>query len=147
MPARLRGLMKARPPVGTSHQIHFVVDAEQVIDFTSGGMPAVLSTPRLIGYLERTAREALEPFLETTERTVGVEIELRHLAPTPLGAQVTCLARVIGTDGIFVTYHLEARDDQELIARGIHKRAIIRTENFARRVAAKAAATTTRRAD
>ncbi len=131
--------MKTRPPVGTSHQIEFVVDAEQVIDFNAGGMPAVLSTPRLIGYLERTAREALEPFLESSEQTVGVEIEVRHLAPTPLGARVRCLARVIGTDGIFVTYHLEARDEQEVIARGVHKRAIIRVENFARRVAAKAA--------
>ncbi len=131
--------MKSRPPVGTAHELRFTVGPEHVIDFATDGMPAVLATPRLIGLLERTAREALYPFLEANERTVGVEIELRHLAPSPLGANVTCLARVIGTEGAFVTYHIEARDEHELIARGIHKRAVIRVESFARRVRAKSA--------
>ena len=102
-------------------------------------MPAVLSTPRLIGLFERTAREALETFLEPNERTVGIEIELRHLAPTPLGKSVTCTARVIHAEGAQVTFQIEARDEQEIIARGLHKRAVIRVEDFARRVAGKAA--------
>jgi predicted thioesterase len=67
-----------------------VVEQKHVIDFATDGMPAVLSTPNLIGLLERTAREALSPLLEANERTVGMEIEVRHLAPTPLGAKVTC---------------------------------------------------------
>jgi predicted thioesterase len=126
--------MKNRPPTGTSHEISFVVGPEHIIDFAEDGMPAVLATPRLIGLLERTAREALSPYLEPDERTVGVEIELRHVAPTPLGAKVTCHARVIGSDGPFVNYQIEARDEQELIARGTHKRAVIRTGRFARRL-------------
>jgi fluoroacetyl-CoA thioesterase len=129
--------MKTRPQTGATCELPFVVGPEQVIDFATDGMPAVLATPHLIGMLERTARQAIAPFLEPNERTVGIEIELRHLAPTPLGATVTCLARIIGSDGPFVTCHLEARDAQELIARGIHKRAVIRVESFARRVAAK----------
>ena len=129
--------MKSRPPTGTSHHLTFVVGAEHVIDFAKDEMPAVLATPRLIGLLERTAREALDPYLEADERTVGVEIELRHLAPTPLGGQVTCSARVISTDGPFVNYQLEARDQYEVIARGIHKRAVIRTSRFAKRLKEK----------
>lgn len=131
--------MKSKPPAGTAHELRFTVGSEHIIDFATDGMPAVLATPCLIGLLERTAREALYPFLETNERSVGVEIDLRHLAPTPLGANVTCLARVINSDGSFVTLHIEARDERELIARGLHKRAIIRVESFARRVAAKKA--------
>jgi predicted thioesterase len=110
---------------------------EHIIDFATDGMPQVLATPRLIGLLEQTAREALYPFLEPNERTVGVEIDLRHLAPTPLGGQVTCVARVISTEGVFITYQIEARDRLEVIARGVHKRAVIRVQSFARRVAAK----------
>ena len=102
-------------------------------------MPSVLSTPRLIGLFERTAREALEPFLEPNERTVGIEIELRHLAPTPLGKNVTCTARVIHAEGAQVTFQIEPRDEQEIVARGLHKRTVIRVEDFARRVARKAA--------
>ena len=101
-------------------------------------MPAVLSTPNLIAILERTARQAIEQFLEADERSVGVEIELRHLAPSPLGARVTATTRVIGATGRFVDYQIEARDGNELIARGVHKRAVVRTSSFAERVKPKA---------
>ena len=129
--------MKSRPKVGTTGELRFTVAQEHVIDFASDGMPAVLSTPHLIGLLERTAREALCPFLESGERTVGMEIDLRHLAPTPLGASVTCHARVIGAEASTVTFHVEARDEHEVIARGLHKRGVIRVESFAKRVARK----------
>src|SRR5437867_5963740 len=132
--------MKSVPRVSTSGELQFVVEQKHVIDFATDGMPAILSTPNLIGLLERTARETLEPVLEPNERSVGMEIEIRHFAPTPLGATVTCQARVIATDEATVTFHLEARDEHELIARGVHKRAVIRLESFARRVARKSTA-------
>ena len=131
--------MKSRPRTGTVGELKFVVEEKHVIDFANDGMPAVLSTPNLIGLLERTAREALQPFLEPNERTVGIEIDIRHLAPTPLGQTVTCTARVIQAEGLSVTLQIEARDEHEMIARGVHKRAVVRVESFARRVARKAA--------
>ncbi len=130
--------MKSRPPTGTVGELRFVVSAEHVIDFATDGMPAVLSTPRLIGLIERTARESLYPFLDPDERTVGMEIELRHFAPTPLGAPVTCTTRVIQAAGSQITFQVEARDAHELVARGLHKRAVIRVDGFSRHVARKA---------
>jgi predicted thioesterase len=129
--------MKARPKIGTTGEIKFVVAPEHAIDFATGGMPAVLSTPKLIGLIERTARESLYPFLEDNERTVGSEIEIRHLAPTPLGKQVVISTRVIGGEGKLWDFQFEVRDEHEVIARGLHKRAIITVESFARRVAKK----------
>jgi fluoroacetyl-CoA thioesterase len=129
--------MKTRPRTGTLGEYKFVVGAEHVIDFATDGMPAVLSTPKLIGLIERTARESLYPFLDSNERTVGVEIEVRHLAPTPAGSTVTILTRVIQAEGKTVDLQFEVRDDQEMIARGLHKRAVITVEGFARRVAKK----------
>lgn len=115
----------------------FTVAQEHAIDFTTGGMPAVLSTPKLIGLIERTARESLYPFLDDNERTVGAEVEIRHLAPTPLGQEVTINTRVIGGDGKLWDFQFEVRDQHEVIARGLHKRAVITVESFARRVARK----------
>src|SRR5262245_60503253 len=132
--------MKRAPKVGTTGELQFVVDQKHCIDFATDGMPAVLSTPNLIGLIECTARGALTPFLESDERTVGTEIELRHLAPTPLGARVTVLTRVIHAEGRLVTFQVEARDGDELIARGVHTRAVIRTASFARRVQTKSKA-------
>jgi fluoroacetyl-CoA thioesterase len=130
--------MTSSPKIGTTGELQFVVEQKHAIDFATDGMPAVLSTPNLIGLLERTARKALEPFLEPDERSVGVEIELRHLAPTPLGAEITCLARVYHVEGRKVDFQIEAREHGQLIARGLHKRAVIRIENFARQVAKRA---------
>ncbi len=123
--------MTSPPKIGTTGEFQFVVEQKHAIDFATDGMPAVLSTPNLIGLLERTARKALEPFLEADERSVGIEIELRHLAPTPLGEHVTCLARVIHVDGTKIAFQIEARDRHDLIARGLHKRAVIRVQRFA----------------
>lgn len=131
--------MKVAPRIGTVGETTFVVAATHCIEFATGGMPAVLSTPNLIGILERTARQAIAPFLDAEQRSVGVELELRHLAPTPLGARVTATARVIGCTGRFVDFQIEARDEQELIVRGVHRRAVIRVEAFAKRLQAKSA--------
>ena len=130
--------MKSAPKIGTTGEFSFVVGSEHIITFASDGMPAVLSTPNLIGLIERTARESLQPFLEADERTVGMEIELRHLAPTPLGARVTITTRVIHTEGREISFQVEARDEEELIARGVHKRAVIRVGSFTKRVQSKA---------
>src|SRR5574341_1405560 len=98
--------MKTPPKIGTANELQSVVEPKHLIDFATGDMPAVLSTPNLIAYLERTAREALAPFLEDGERSVGMEIELRHFAPTPQGQKVTCTARVIATDGSRITFQV-----------------------------------------
>jgi predicted thioesterase len=132
--------MKTRPPFGLVGELKLTVGSEHVIDFASDGMPVVFSTPKMIGLIERVARESLYPFLEANERTVGVEVDIKHLAPTPLGASVTILTRLIGVEGVFLDFTTEVRDQHELIARGLHKRAVIRVESFARRVARKSAA-------
>jgi predicted thioesterase len=138
--AAFANLMKSTPKVGTVHEISFVVEQKHVVEFAGdGGMPAVLSTPNLIGILERTARQSLVPFQDDTERSVGIEIELRHLAPTPIGKTVICATRIIHAEGREVAFHVEARDDKEVIARGSHRRHVIRVERFAKRVREKEA--------
>ena len=130
--------MKSAPKIGTVGETAFVVEQKHCIELATDGMPAVLSTPNLVGILERTARQAIAPLLESDERSVGVELDLRHLAPSPLGSKVTATAKVIGTAGRFVDFQIEARDEHELIVRGVHKRAVIRVNAFTKRVLAKA---------
>ena len=131
--------MKSRPRIGLTGELAFKVERQHAIDFTADGMPAVLSTPNLIGFLERTARETIAGCLDDGERSVGSEIELRHLAPTPVGQTVHCTARVIHVEDRAVTFQVSARDECEVIARGLHKRAVIRVDRFAQRVQDKSA--------
>lgn len=130
--------MKSAPKIGTTRLFSFQVDATNRITFADAEMPAVLSTPWLITYLEFTARDLLaEHCLEPHERSVGTYVEVEHLAPVPEGFTVTCKARVIHVAGEVVTFHVEAADTTEPVARGIHRRRVIDAARFARRVTHK----------
>ncbi len=129
--------MKSRPPIGTVGELAIPTDMKHAVEFHGDGMPAVVSTPHLVGFLERTARETIAACLDADERSVGIELDIRHLAPTPVGQTIHCTARVISVEGSKVQFQIEARDAHEVIVRGLHKRAVIRTESFSRRVKAK----------
>ena len=133
--------MKRQPKIGEAAEIRFTVAPEHAIEFHEEGMPAVLSTPWLIWFLEHAARKALAPIRETTESCVGVHIDLEHLAPTPIGSDVVCTARIIHGEGKVVSFQLQAFEGPELIARGVHKRRVIRIDRFAARVRSKVGST------
>ena len=126
--------MKSRPRIGEVGELAIPTDMKHAVEFAGDGMPAVVSTPNIIQFLERTARQLLTPHLDAEERSVGVEIDIRHLAPTPIGQTIHCTARVMAVDGSKISFQIEARDQHEVIVRGLHKRAVIRTESFTRRV-------------
>ena len=129
--------MKSRPRPGQSAKIRFVVEAKHIIDFAEEGMPAVLATPWLIWFMEHPAREAMLPHLEPTESTVGTLVDIEHLAPTPLGQAVNCRAQVLRSEGSQFLFKLEAFDEREKIANGLHKLNVIDKARFAGRVARK----------
>ena len=84
--------MKRSPKIGEAAELSFVVTEQHVIDFADDQMPAVLCTPWLIWFLEHAARETMLPLLDADESTVGLQVDVEHLAPTPLGHKVTCTA-------------------------------------------------------
>lgn len=129
--------MKEKPRTGMIGEERIVVGPSNRISFLDGRMPAVLSTPWLVAHLEYAARDAIKSCLEEHERSVGTMVELEHLAPVPEGFGVVCRARVIHVDGLVVTFQLEAHDDVEQVARGLHKRRIIDVDRFARRLERK----------
>jgi fluoroacetyl-CoA thioesterase len=129
--------MKHVPKIGAVGEQRFVVEPKHAIDFADDEMPAVLCTPWLIWFLEHAAREAVLPCLEPGESTVGTEVEIQHLAASPLGSVITCQARVVRVDGAEVWFQMEARDESETVAKGFHKLRIIRKDRFAARVSKK----------
>ena len=129
--------MKRSVRIGETGEIKFVVTEQHVIDFADEQMPAVLCTPWLIWFLEHAAREAVLPLLDADESTVGAQVEVEHLAATPIGQNVTCTARVINTDKRLITFQLTATDEHEKIARGLHKLHVIKCDRFKARVDAK----------
>ena len=129
--------MKTQPKIGTTGERKFTVETAHAISFGQNGPPPVLSTPWLAWFLEHAALDAALPFLEPEEITVGTRVEIDHLAPTPLGANVTCTARIVHSEGPLISYQLEARDEHETIARGFHKRRAVKVDRLAARVQKK----------
>ena len=110
---------------GQTGDLLWVVDPTMTI--TLGGLPAatVFSTPFMIMLMERAAREALRPFLEDSEESVGVEVQVEHLGPAALGDTVRGLARVTAVDGRRVHFAVQAFAGDREIGRGTHRRAVV----------------------
>lgn len=100
-------------------------------------LPAVLSTPRLIGCLEITAHRAILPFLAEGQTSVGSVVTITHLTATPLGMRAHFQAELLEVSGRRLRFRLEAWDEVEKIAEGEHVRFIIDRARFDARLAEK----------
>jgi len=129
--------MRGTPRIGATGERKFTVETAHAISFGTDSPLRVLSTPWLVWFLEHAGLDAALPFLDPGEITVGTRVEVDHLAPTPLGAEVTCTARIVHTEGPVISFQLEAGDGQETIARGFHKRRVVKVDRFAARVRQK----------
>lgn len=129
--------MKDVIKIGTVGEERFIVSQQHLIDFVQDGMPEILCSPWLIWFLEHAARNAVLPYLEPGESTVGVVINVEHQAATPPGAEVVCRARVIYTDGPVISFQFEAYDEHEKIAGGTHKLRVIQAARLAKKIERK----------
>ena len=128
--------MKPGLIIGMQGSLNWVVDASHVITLGGDSRAAVLSTPNMILLMERAAREALREFLEPGEESVGVDVNIRHLAGAPLGATVHGVAKVVGFDERRVSFEVEAWAGQRQLGRGTHSRAIVQLSRLIENLAA-----------
>jgi fluoroacetyl-CoA thioesterase len=115
-----------------------VVQATHTASHLGSGGVEVLATPAMIALMEEAARTSVDPKLEPGQMSVGVNVNVSHLAATPMGMRVTARAELLGVDGRKLTFKVEAYDEKEKIGEGTHARAIINVERFMSRVHEKA---------
>jgi fluoroacetyl-CoA thioesterase len=127
----------ANIPVGTKGEQKLLVTSEVAISFLGLENARVLSTPHMIGYMERTCRDTVLPLLEPGHDTVGTHVNVSHLAAAPLGMTVTFTAEVTGVSDRRIQFRVEARDEKETIGEGTHERAIINVAKFTTKMAQK----------
>lgn len=91
----------------------------------------VFSTPAMIGLMERTCVDLTEPYLDENEQTVGIHVDVYHLAPTKIGQSITVTAELTEVKDHKLRYSLSATNDEGVkIGAGNHRRAIINTKRF-----------------
>jgi fluoroacetyl-CoA thioesterase len=91
----------------------------------------VFSTPAMIGLMEYTCVLLVAPYLDEDEQTVGIHVDVRHVAPTRIGQSVTVTAELLEINGNKLRFAVSAVNDQGVkIGEGTHRRALINTERF-----------------
>jgi predicted thioesterase len=113
-----------------------VGDTETAAQLGSGSIP-VYATPALVALMEKAAVQALDGHLPTGQTTVGGQIDVRHLAATPVGMKVRARAELIEVSGHKLTFHIQAWDESEQIGGADHVRFIIDEEKFMAKVRGK----------
>jgi fluoroacetyl-CoA thioesterase len=131
---------------GTEHMQTLMVDDTLVVPAVSEhftgfrDMPPVFATAFMVGFIEWACIEAMRPYLEPGEHTVGTRIDVSHTAATPAGMNVTAFVELIEANGRKLTFRVTCRDETDVIGEGVHERVVINPEKFMQRVSAKRAA-------
>jgi predicted thioesterase len=124
--------------VGQTGEVRVSVESGMLASAVGSGSLEVLSTPWLVALMERAACAAVEGRLgDAAQTTVGVRLDVRHLAPTPRGLEVRARAELVEVDGRRLVFRVEAFDAQERIGEGTHERAIVNANRLQERADAK----------
>lgn len=131
-------------PSGLNHITDIVIDEHLTVPQVSvalsafADMPPVFATAYMVGFIEATCIEALIPFLDDDEATVGTHVDVSHIAATPVGMRVTANVELVEAEGRRLRFKVVCRDEAEVICEGFHERSVINRGRFMTRVDAKA---------
>ena len=114
-----------------------VTPAHLANQFKDAALPQVFATPMMVTAMENAALNAVRDYLDPGESAVGTMVNIRHLAPTPVGHRITAQAEVTKVDGRRIEFTVSARDDIEEIGAGTHERMVVDMARLDRRLAAK----------
>jgi fluoroacetyl-CoA thioesterase len=124
---------------GMTREDNFEITLENSAIHLGSGSSRVLATPWMIAFMERVSHRLLTCCLPEGYSSVGTHLDVRHLAPTPVGATIRVRAEVQLVDGYRVIFLIEAWDSQEKIGEGTHERVVIEEARFWKRVEKKMA--------
>ena len=114
-----------------------LVCAENTAAAVGSGALEVFSTPSMIALMEKAAMDTVSPYLEAGQGTVGIKLDVSHLAASPIGMAVRAEAELIGIEKRTLTFKVSDYAGEELIGEGTHQRAVILNERFMEKTLAK----------
>jgi fluoroacetyl-CoA thioesterase len=119
--------------IGMSAERSLVVPPEQTVGHLLAGMPMVFATPMMILQMELTSGDAIRQQLQPGWVTVGTEVNIRHLAATPVGATVRTTAKVITVERRVIRFEVASFEGERKIGDGFHARGLVNIESFNKR--------------
>jgi predicted thioesterase len=122
--------MKKELEVGIKHTENKLVTSKDTAIQHGSGNLEVFATPAMIALMENTAFKTVLPYLSDGQDTVGFEVNIRHLKPTPINQTVTCEATLTETAGKKLVFEVVVWDEKDVIGKGRHVRYIIEKDKF-----------------
>jgi len=116
--------------VGMTAERTLVVPPDRAIGHFVEGMPMVYATPMMILEMELASADAIAACLEPGWITVGTEVDIRHLAATPVGSRVRTTAKVVAVERRLIRFEVEAFDERRRIGDGRHARGLVNVDTF-----------------
>jgi len=125
-------------PTSAKGVAELIVGPEHTAPHVGSGNIAVLATPVMVNLMEAAALAAVEAYLPKGYQTLGVRLDVSHIAATPTGMRVHARAELTKIDGRQLSFRVVAEDEVEIIGEGSHERVIVNVDRFDRRVREKA---------
>src|SRR6516225_10421000 len=122
---------------GLTGSADLVVAVEHTAPSIGSGLVPVLATPVMINVIEAAALAAVEHLLPAGHQSLGIHLDVRHFAATPIGMLVTAIAMLTAVEGRALSFAVEARDEKEPIGGGTHQRVVVNVARFDARVQRK----------
>ena len=118
------------------HQ-ELVVTQELTAKNMGSGVMDVFATPAMLALMEKTAFMSVAPELNEGCGTVGIKVNIEHLASSPVGMKITCDSELMEIEGRKLIFSVEAYDEKGIIGKGTHERFIVESEKFQEKTDAK----------
>ena len=128
-------LLQLKP--GLTGSAELLVGVEHTAPSIGSGLVPVLATPVMINVIEAAALAAVERLLPAGHQSLGIHLDVRHFAATPIGMRVYATAELIAVDGRTLSFRVAARDNKEPIGDGSHQRVVVNVARFDARVQKK----------
>ena len=123
--------------VGMKGEVSSYVEREDTALEVGSGSLLVYATPCMVALMEGAACQAISAALPEDKTSVGIELNIAHIAATPVGLDVRAEAEVTAVEGSIITFQITAYDEAGKIGEGTHKRAVINTQRFLDKAYAK----------
>ena len=130
-------LSELRP--GLTGAADLLVGVEHTAPSIGSGVIPVLGTPVMINLMEGASLAAVEHLLPAGHQSLGIHLDVRHFAATPIGMHVEATAELIAAEGRTLSFAVEAHDDKEPIGGGTHERVVVNVARFDERIQRKLA--------
>jgi fluoroacetyl-CoA thioesterase len=122
---------------GMKGSADLLVGVEHTAPRVGSGRVPVLATPVMINVIEAAALAAVEHLLPAGHQSLGIHLDVRHFAATPVGMRVSATAELTAVDGRRLVFKVEAHDEKEPIGDGSHERVVVNVARFDQRIQRK----------